>query len=101
MFVNMTYMQIDPGKLEEFITALYGPETDAVYEKFKTMRSGYLLQSKEHPEKVISVTIMDGTSEVDVGSKSSEYAAVFKTIKPFFTAAPSREIFEVVSEYKH
>jgi len=100
MFMNMTYMQIDPGKLKEFIAAIYGPETDAVYDKFKAMRSGYLLQSMEHPEKVISVTIMDSTADVAGGSTSSEYAAVFRAIKPFFAAAPSREVFEVVAEYK-
>jgi len=100
MFINMTYFQIDPGKLHEFTVALYGPQTAAVYNKFRTMRSGYLLQSTAHPEKVISVTLMDSTAEVAGGSRSSEYAAVLQAIKGFLAGTPSREIFEVISEYK-
>lgn len=97
MIINQTTLKIDPSKVEEFIAAIHGPETVKTFQKYNVGFT-YVLQSKEDPGKVISVTGMDDAADLEAIAQSSEYAAVVAAIKPYLTAPPEREVFEKIAE---
>ena len=55
MIINHTTLRIDPSKVKEFVAALHGPKTVETFKKYGPLFT-YVLQSKEDPAKVISVT---------------------------------------------
>ena len=97
MLVNLTYLKIKPDEVKEFIAAIHSPKAGETLQKYN-VRFTYLLQSKENPEKVISVTGLDSAADLQAVAQSSDYAAIVEGIKPFLTAAPEREVFERIAE---
>ena len=97
MIINHTTLRIDPSKVEEFIAAIHGPKTVETFQKYGMLFT-YVLQSKEDPEKVISVSGMEDTADLEAIAQSSEYAAVVAAIKPYLTAPPKREVLEKIAE---
>lgn len=93
MYARVTFVQFLPDKIDEAI-GIYQDSYLPDAKQQKGNEGGYLLIDRE-TGKGISISLWASQADMTAGETSGHHQQQLAKFKPFFSAAPVRELYEV------